>query len=134
MSLPLLPTFKRRWIIIITFLFVTGCTILYYIDPADYVLMPKCMFKLVTGYDCPGCGFQRAIHALLHGHIREAIQYNLFLLLAMPYLLILIIIRYALPHTKGINKWIVLFESRTAILIYVSLFFAWFLIRNILKI
>lgn len=96
--------------------------------------MPKCMFKLATGYDCPGCGFQRAIHAVLHGHIREAIQYNFFLLLAIPYLFILIIIRYALPPTKKINKWIVLFESRTAIRIYVSLFFAWFLIRNILNI
>lgn len=133
MSLLQLPALKRRWILIAV-LFVTGCTILYNFNPTDYILMPKCMFKLVTGYDCPGCGFQRAMHAVLHGHIREAIQYNFFLLLAIPYLFILIIIRYALPPTKNTNKWIVLFESRTAIRIYVSLFFAWFLIRNILNI
>ncbi len=33
---------------------------------------PRCLFKLITGYECPGCGSQRAFHSLLHGDIAAA--------------------------------------------------------------
>ncbi len=46
-------------------------------DPAAQgSLFPKCMFRVFTGYQCPGCGSQRALHALLHGHLAEAVHYN----------------------------------------------------------
>ena len=38
---------------------------LYSFNPVNYVLMPKCAFKLATGYSCPGCGFLRATHAAI---------------------------------------------------------------------
>jgi hypothetical protein len=34
-------------------------------------LLP-CPFKYLTGVDCPGCGFQRAVIALMQGHIHES--------------------------------------------------------------
>ena len=40
-------------------------------DPSDGGA-PVCAFKYLTGYDCPGCGSQRAFHALLHGRVAEA--------------------------------------------------------------
>lgn len=46
--------------------------------------MPKCVFKALTGHDCPGCGFQRALHALLHGDIAAAWRYNAFVFFAVP--------------------------------------------------
>ena len=56
----------------------------YYLhDPADSAA-PKCIFKMLTGYDCPGCGSQRALHALLHGNIARAWQCNPFVFFAVP--------------------------------------------------
>ena len=33
-----------------------------------------CMHKFITGIDCPGCGMQRAIIALLRGNLVESIK------------------------------------------------------------
>jgi hypothetical protein len=41
----------------------------------------------VTGGYCPGCGAQRAVRALLSGHLRLAVRYNA-LLFALPVLLL----------------------------------------------
>ena len=37
---------------------------------------PGCLFKEVTGYDCPGCGGTRAVVALLQGHTLESFCYH----------------------------------------------------------
>lgn len=55
----------------------------YTVDPASG-FMPRCAFKAITGYDCPGCGFQRALHAALHGDIAAAWAYNPFVFFAVP--------------------------------------------------
>lgn len=34
----------------------------------------SCPIKRLTGIDCPGCGFQRSILALLHGDLTKSIQ------------------------------------------------------------
>lgn len=53
--------------ICIPWLIVAAGAALYFIfDPAVTRWAPKCMFRVLTGYDCPGCGSQRALHALLH--------------------------------------------------------------------
>ena len=36
-------------------------------------LLP-CPFKLITGLDCPGCGFQRAVLALMQGNLGESFR------------------------------------------------------------
>lgn len=46
-----------------------------------------CPFKYLTGFDCPGCGFQRSCLALLHGDWSESFRFYpptlLFLVSAM---------------------------------------------------
>lgn len=54
-----------------------------FFDPAG-ALFPRCMFKTVTGWNCPGCGSQRALHALLTGHPAEAWHFNPYLFIAVP--------------------------------------------------
>ncbi len=55
----------------------TGFVYMYYnINPAGQDWMPKCPFHSMTGYHCPGCGSQRAIHDFLHGNIIEGFKHN----------------------------------------------------------
>lgn len=57
----------------------------FFVEPRDGHL-PKCLFHQLTGLYCPGCGGQRSIHALLHGHVLTAISYNLLFVLLLPLL------------------------------------------------
>jgi hypothetical protein len=34
-----------------------------------------CPFKKLTGIDCPGCGFQRSVIALMQGNLNESLHY-----------------------------------------------------------
>lgn len=43
-----------------------------------------CMFTSVTGYACPGCGLQHAVHHLAHGRVADALAANLLAPLLIP--------------------------------------------------
>ncbi len=53
----------------------------------DPVAAPRlfwgCPFHKLTGLYCPGCGGQRALHALLHGRVLEALSLNAFAVLVV---------------------------------------------------
>ncbi|PZP45819.1 MAG: DUF2752 domain-containing protein [Pseudopedobacter saltans] len=44
-----------------------------WIDWLEHHLL-SCPFKSLTGIDCPGCGMQRSVIALLRGHIGESLR------------------------------------------------------------
>ncbi|QQR85410.1 MAG: DUF2752 domain-containing protein [Flavobacteriales bacterium] len=69
---------------------------LYAFDPGKGGY-PSCPFRFFTGWDCPGCGSQRSVHELLHGHFQTAWGHNAFLLLALP----LAGLHWALLHWFG---------------------------------
>lgn len=103
---------------------------LFAFDPAKYPIAPKCPFKLLTGWDCPGCGFQRAAHALLHGRLAEAWAYNRFLIYAVPWLLAVMLTEWGL-HGGRQARARRIFEGKEALTIYFLLFLAWGIGRNI---
>ncbi|HIX03150.1 MAG TPA: DUF2752 domain-containing protein [Candidatus Odoribacter faecigallinarum] len=94
---------------------------------------PQCPFKLLTGWSCPSCGIQRAIHAILNNRWNEALAYNYFFIISIPYLLI-IGIAYILRKLQKLYRISELFEHKSLATIYVHCFFAWFIIRNIIGI
>lgn len=49
-------------------------------------LFPPCMFKALTGWNCPGCGGLRMTHDVLHGDLSAAVMDNVFLLVGLPLL------------------------------------------------
>lgn len=106
---------------------------LYVFNPANYWFWPKCPIKLLTGLNCPACGIQRFIHALINGHFATAITYNYYLVYALPYALALTGI-YLLPDSVAKGRLTGIFQSKTAIWFYVVSFCLWFVIRNILNI
>jgi hypothetical protein len=69
---------------------VAGLTlaVLYFrLDPAQYPF-PRCPVHWLTGLHCSGCGTQRALHALLHGEVEQAVSFNLLAALFTPVILL----------------------------------------------
>jgi len=73
-------------------------------DPSYNEYFPKCMVKSVTGYDCPGCGSQRAIHSLLNFRIVDALKHNALTIVAIPYLLLGFTLNYVVKPNKHTEK------------------------------
>lgn len=40
------------------------------------ILWPPCLFHVLTGYYCPGCGGTRAFLSLLHGKLLDSLKYH----------------------------------------------------------
>lgn len=54
------------------------------VDPNQSGNYPTCVFLLLTGHYCPGCGGLRMVHALTHGHLIEGADLNVLGLLVLP--------------------------------------------------
>lgn len=93
--------------------------------------MPKCGFHLLTGYSCPSCGNSRLLYHLLHGHIFSAWRYNYFMLVAFPFVAI-IIYAYASTSPTASRLRAILFRP-SLVFLYALLILAWWLLRNILS-
>ena len=68
-----------RRAIVITFIMVIAAmavAIYFRWNPASHDFFPRCVFLNLTGLKCPGCGSQRAFHALLHGDVVAALRLN----------------------------------------------------------
>jgi len=61
-----------------------GALVYFAVDPTKVAIFPQCMFHQVTGWDCPGCGAQRALHQLLHGNVVAALRLNAMFVLSLP--------------------------------------------------
>ena len=103
------------------------CIYYYTHDPAAGGA-PRCMFRLVTGYDCPGCGSQRAIHSLLHGHFGRAWAYNPFIFFAVPVGVFYLLVetwRDRVPRLyRAANRPIILILIAVAVVL-------WWVLRNL---
>ena len=79
-----------------------GLAVLFFdLDPAKHNIFPRCLFNSVTGYYCPGCGSQRAIHSLLHFDIAGVVSYNILFIPAF----LLIIYHYLHPVLNRFFEW-----------------------------
>ncbi len=64
----------------------TALAMLSVFDPATSGIFPPCPVHYLTGWFCPGCGSLRAIHQLLHGHLRAAWAMNPLTVVLLPFL------------------------------------------------
>ena len=120
----------RRWFVIALValpLLVFG--IIYYgLDPSASALFPRCPFLEFTGYKCPGCGSQRAIHALLHGDVVKAFRYNAMLLLAIPWVAVCL---YAESRRVRNPRLYARINAPLLIWLFLAAVLIWWLLRNI---
>ncbi|MDE6560280.1 MAG: DUF2752 domain-containing protein [Muribaculaceae bacterium] len=66
----------------------------YFFDPAEVKWMPRCIWKVATATDCPGCGSQRMAHALMHGDIAGAWNSNAYALCMLPIIGALLLVEF----------------------------------------
>jgi len=89
--------------LIITSIFL-GLFLLKRFNPSDVSFFLECPFKKITGYDCAGCGSQRAVHFILNGDFKSAWTMNPLLMLSLPYVIFGLIYQKVLNDKKLISK------------------------------
>ena len=121
-------TLKKSAVLII----IAVLAILYKLySPAEYILFPKCPFRVATGLQCPGCGSQRAIHYLLNLDIYNAIKENAILVFSIPYLLIGILFDTIRSDNRSFLKWRKILFGEKAIWGILSIIILFWVVRNI---
>ncbi len=106
-----------RWLAAIS-LAAAGAVILYRFDPVTAGFYPPCMFHLLTGWQCPGCGTTRALHHLLHGDVAGAFRLNAMLFVTFPVAALALVWRRFATHP--VTGW-------AAVVVTV----AWSVLRNV---
>lgn len=101
----------------------------FLLNPGESQLFPRCVFHSLTGYYCPGCGSQRAIHHLLHLRITGVIHNNFLLI---PALLIIIYhqVFRILNRETGWKLPDILYRKSTPWIIFAIILIFWVL-RNL---
>jgi len=80
----------------IVVLLAAACAMLLRFPPTEYTFYPECPIHHFFGILCPGCGTTRALAALLHGHIAEALRFNALTTLLTPVALLWALLSYLL--------------------------------------
>ena len=107
--------------------------LLFFFNPVETDFAPRCIFKQTTGLSCAGCGMQRFLHAFLHGRFAEAISYNYFIILLIPYSILFCLERLVLTGNiqKRFRKVI---EGRIVLGTLIAIVPCWIVLRNLLHI
>lgn len=105
-------------------------TVYYFYDPSvsGNIKFPKCPFLVLTGYKCPGCGSQRALHALLNFKLADVVHYNALFVPAIPYLILLL---FALWKRNVYPEFHNRLNSYISCIIVFVVVVAWWILRNI---
>lgn len=118
---------RRRVGLILIVILLAGIAVVYkYLDPSVVPIFPRCPFRLLTGYLCPGCGSQRAIHHLLNLDLPGAWRMNPLLVIALPYLLLGLILKPLSRHNaRGTRLLDQLYGYRASVVALVVIVLFW---------
>jgi len=77
-------------------LFIVIFGIIFFYIPKTYLgdTFPICLYRIIFGKKCIGCGTIRAVWSILHFNVSEAYEYNKMIIVTFPLL------------TGCITKWI----------------------------
>lgn len=92
-------------------------------------LMPPCLFREMTGLECPGCGMTRGTYALFHGDFLKAFLFNPVGMIVLPLGLTAIgiqLIGWVFGKSINLNpgRWGATFLAVVVI--------TWFVVRNVI--
>ncbi|MDE6277755.1 MAG: DUF2752 domain-containing protein [Muribaculaceae bacterium] len=101
---------------------------IYYNHDPSSPAAPKCIFRLLTGWDCPGCGSQRALHALLHGQPARAWSFNPYIFFAVPGAVVFILVEAMRKSHPRLHRALINEATIAAVL---AATVAWWIFRNL---
>lgn len=88
-----------------TIVLIVAGILYYFLNKYTGFAIP-CVFNLVTGLQCPGCGITRMLFSLLRLDFANAFYYNPAIMISLPLLIVLataILIEY-IKNGKMLNK------------------------------
>ena len=119
---------RRITLLSIWGLLLLGALYVFAFEPGKTGIFPPCVFRQLTGLQCPGCGSTRALHQLLHGHFVAAFTLNPLFVIAIP-LLLYVLLKYTTLSFRGITPKPNALPARYIYLIFVVIVSFWIL-RN----
>jgi hypothetical protein len=85
----------RRWLANLAALAVAAAAcIVRRFPPANSRFYPRCPVFFWLHIYCPGCGGTRALAALLHGKLNEALHWNAMVVLFFPFAAVFLALTY----------------------------------------
>jgi len=100
-------------------------------NPYNYDFFPKCPFLWLTGYKCPGCGSQRAIHYLFNFDIYHAFYENMLLVISIPYLILGAYFDLVILKTERQFRFRKFLYGQKAIMVILIIVFGFWILRNV---
>jgi hypothetical protein len=120
---------RRKYIGILTAAVLLALAAVYFLfDPNTEGVFPKCAFYVLTGWKCPGCGSQRALHALLHGDIAGAFHMNMWIPVAAIYI---VLVTIALFFSNRNSRYSKIVTNDYLFATFLLFTIAWFVLRNV---
>ena len=120
---------RRKYIGILTAaVLLTLAAVYFFFDPNTEGAFPKCAFYVLTGWKCPGCGSQRALHALLHGDITGAFHMNMWIPVAAIYI---VLVMFALFFSNRNSRYSKIVTNDYLFATFLLFTIAWFVLRNV---
>lgn len=109
---------------------IVGISILFFIfNPEESSFGISCPFKMITSYDCPGCGSQRVFHQLLHLNFKQAFVLNPLIFVVVPYIILGFLLNLKVLKHKFPKLQRNIFSIK-AILAWIFLMFLFLILRN----
>lgn len=109
-------------------IFLVSILLIYFYIFNKYGIGIPCVFHMITGYYCPGCGITRAILSLLKFDLYQAIRYNALVTMLLA-IAILYLINFIQNYFYNQNKKIIIKKEIVVLFLIITL--AYGLLRNI---
>lgn len=122
----------KKYIIpaVILLIGVAGIILYASFNPETSALFPSCPFYKLTGYQCPGCGMQRALHEILQGNLESAFLYNPLAFILFPYIIMGLYFVLAKESVRR-NKIKNMLYGKTAAIIVICGVILFWVLRNL---
>lgn len=97
-------------------------------DPAESAFFPRCIFHELTGLACPGCGSQRAVHAMLNFDLAAALESNALFVISIPFIALLVFAWFMRGRLPGLYRRL---GSAAVVWTVFSVIVLWWVLRNV---